>query len=447
MNNKTFKERLFWPLLITLALIMLLNLNITGKVAAVTGDTYEKLKIFSDALTIVQKNYVDEVKVDDLIYGSIKGMLETLDPHSGFLPPDAYKELQVETKGTFGGVGIEITLKDGILTVVSPIEDTPAYKAGIISGDQIVKIDGKFTKNMTLTDAVKNMRGAEGTKVNLTIMREGFSEPKNFTLTRAIIQIKSVKYKKLQDDLGYIRIAQFQEITDHDFSSALHQLESGEKPLKGLILDLRNNPGGLLDQAIKISDFFIDEGVIVYTEGRVESQKIKFFAHKNEKVRDYPMVILVNGGSASGSEIVAGALQDHGKAVLVGTQTFGKGSVQTIIPLDDGSGIRITTARYYTPNGRSIQAKGIAPDITVEDRLPGTDKEGKKIQFPKESDLERHLPGEEVEEPAEQVKPKGKPEEKKTVEDETKKEDPPLEEAIRLLKSWSIFKGTLTKIL
>jgi carboxyl-terminal processing protease len=445
MNNRSFKERLFWPLLITLALIMLLNLNITGKVAAVTGDTYEKLKIFSDALTIVQKNYVDEVKVDDLIYGAIKGMLETLDPHSGFLPPDAYKELQVETKGTFGGVGIEITLKDGILTVVSPIEDTPAYKAGIISGDQIVKIDGKFTKNMTLTDAVKSMRGAEGTKVNLTIMREGFSEPKNFTLTRAIIQIKSVKYKKLQDDLGYIRIAQFQEITDHDFSSALHQLESGEKPLKGLIIDLRNNPGGLLDQAIKISDFFIDEGVIVYTEGRVESQKIKFFAHKNEKVRDYPMVILVNGGSASGSEIVAGALQDHGKAVLVGTQTFGKGSVQTIIPLDDGSGIRITTAKYYTPNGRSIQAKGITPDITVEDRLPGTDKEGKKIQFLKESDLERHLPGEEGEEPAEQVKPKGKLGEKKEVEDETKKEDPPLEEAIRLLKSWSIFKETLSK--
>jgi len=444
MNNRAFKERLFWPLLVALLLIILFNLNITEKVAAVTGETYEKLKIFSDALTLVQKNYVDEVKVDDLIYGAIKGMLETLDPHSTFLPPDVYKELQVETKGTFGGLGIEITLKDGILTVVSPIEDTPAYKAGIMTGDQIFKIDGKITKNISLVDGVKRLRGPEGTKVIITIMREGFSEPKNFTLTRAIIQIKSVKYKKLEDDFGYIRIAQFQEKTDHDFEEALHQLESGEKPIKGLILDIRNNPGGLLDQAVKISDFFIDSGLIVYTDGRMENQKIQFFAHKNEQPRDYPMVALVNGGSASGSEIVAGALQDHGKAVIVGTQTFGKGSVQTIIPLDDGSGIRLTTAKYYTPNGRSIQAKGITPDIIVEDKI-ASDKEGKKIQFLKESDLERHLTGEEGETPPEQVEPKVKREGKKGIEDESKKDDPPLQEAIRLLKSWNIFKTTFTK--
>jgi carboxyl-terminal processing protease len=444
MNKRSFKEKLFWPLLFALVLIMLFNLNSTGKVGAVTGEPYEKLKIFSDALTLVQKNYVDDVKIDDLIYGAIKGMLETLDPHSAFLPPDVYKELQVETKGTFGGLGIEITLKDGVLTVVSPIEDTPAYRAGIASGDQILKIDGKFTKNMSLADAVKKMRGQEGTKVTLTIMREGFSEPKNFTLTRAIIQIKSVKYKRLEDDLGYIRITQFQEKTDHDFKEVLHQLESGEKPLKGLILDLRNNPGGLLDQAVKISDLFIDEGLIVYTEGKVENQRIKFFAHKNEQTRDYPMVALVNGGSASGSEIVAGALQDHGKAVVVGTKTFGKGSVQTIIPLDDGSGIRITTAKYYTPNGRSIQAKGITPDIIVEDKLV-SEKEMKRIQFLKESDLEHHLPGEEGEAPSEEVEPKVKQEAKKEVGEEAKKDDPPLEEAIRLLKSWSIFKTTLTK--
>lgn len=444
MNNRSFKERLFWPLLISLSLIMLLNLNITEKVAAVTGDTYEKLKIFSDALTLVQKNYVDEVKVDDLIYGAIKGMVETLDPHSAFLPPDQYKELQVETKGTFGGLGIEITLKDGILTVVSPIEDTPAYKAGILSGDQILKIDGKFTKSMTMPDAVKRMRGEEGTKVTLTIMREGFSEPKNFTLSRAIIQIKSIKSNRLPDDLGYIRITQFQEKTYHDFMEALKKLESGEKPLRGLVLDLRNNPGGLLDQAVKISDIFIDDGLIVYTEGRIENQKIKFIAHKNEGVHDYPMVVLVNGGSASGSEIVAGALQDHARAVLVGTQTFGKGSVQTIIPLDDGSGIRITTAKYYTPNGRSIQAKGILPDIVVEDKT-AFHKEGKKIQFLKESDLENHLPGEEGEEPAVEAKPKEKLEDKKETIEEMKKEDPPLDEAIRLLKSWTIFKATYLK--
>jgi len=443
MNNKSFKERLFWPLFISLALLMLLNLNISEKVAAVTGDTYEKLKVFSDALTLVQKNYVDEVKVDDLIYGAIKGMVETLDPHSAFLPPDLYKELQVETKGSFGGLGIEITLKDGILTVVSPIEDTPAYEAGILSGDQILKIDGKLTKSMTLADAVKRMRGEVGTKVTLTIMREGFSEPKNITLTRAIIQIKSVKYNSLPYDLGYIRVTQFQEKTEHDFKDALKKLESGEKPLRGLILDLRNNPGGLLDQAVKISDLFIDDGLIVYTEGRIENQKTKFTAHKNGEKRDYPIIVLVNGGSASGSEIVAGALQDHSKAVVLGTQTFGKASVQTIIPLDDGSGVRITTARYYTPKGRSIQAKGITPDIIVEEKGP-FHKDGRKLQFLKESDLENHLPGKE-EEPAEGVKSKEKPEDQKEISGEKKKEDPPLDEAIRLLKSWDIFKATFLK--
>jgi carboxyl-terminal processing protease len=442
MNNKSFKERLFWPLLISLILIMLLNLNITEKVAAVTGDTYEKLKIFSDVLTLVQKNYVDEVKVDDLIYGAIKGMMETLDPHSAFLPPDVYKELQVETKGSFGGLGIEITLKDGILTVVSPIEDTPAYRAGIMSGDQILKIDGKITKNMSLTDAVKRMRGEEGTKVTLTIMREAFTEPKNFTLTRAIIQIKSIKSNSLPDDLGYIRITQFQEKTDQDFKQALQKLESGERPLRGLILDLRNNPGGLLDQAVKISDIFINEGVIVYTEGRIESQQVKFFAHKKEKIPDYPMVVLVNGGSASGSEIVAGALQDYKRAVIVGTQTFGKASVQTIIPLDDGSGIRITTARYYTPNGRSIQAKGIVPDIVIPDKIASI-RERENIQFLKESDLEKHLPGED--EPSEEIKPKEAPEGQKETTEEKKKEDPPLDEAVRLLKSWDILKAIYLK--
>lgn len=444
MLNKSFKERLFWPLLITLSIFIFINLNLNEKVSAVTNEAYEKLKIFSDALTLIQKNYVEEVKLNDLIYGAIKGMLETLDPHSAFLTPDAYKELQLETKGSFGGIGIEITMKDGILTVVSPIEDTPAFKAGILSGDQILKIDGKSTKNMNLTDAVKRMRGEEGTKVTLTIMREGFTEPRDFTITRAIIQIKSVKYKMLPDELGYIRITQFQEKTEHDFKEALKKLEEGEKPLKGLILDLRNNPGGLLDQAVKICDIFLEDGLIVYTEGRVENQKIKFTAHKDNETHDYPMVVLVNGGSASGSEIVAGALQDQGRAVIVGTQTFGKASVQTIIPLDDGSGIRITTARYYTPKGRSIQAKGITPDIIVEEKIPSR-SESKNFKFLKEADLEKHLPGEEREEPLEQIPPEEKSRELKTPEDESKKEDPPLDEAIRLLKSWSIFKANYLK--
>ncbi len=404
------------------------------KVSALSNSTYEDLKVFTDVLGLIQKDYVEETNSKDLIYGAIKGMLETLDPHSAFMPPNMYKEMQEETKGRFEGLGIEITIKDSVLTVVSPIEGTPAYKAGILAGDQIVKIDGEPTKNFSLMDSVKRLRGPRGTKVTITIMREGFTKPKEFTLVREVIPVRSVRHELFEKSYGYIRISQFQEKTDEEFEKAMKEMQEESKgTLKGLILDLRNNPGGLLDQAVKISDRFIESGLIVSVEGRKDDQKMKFYAHPDGAPIHYPLVVLVNGGSASGAEIVAGAIQDHGRGIIVGTQTFGKGSVQTIIPLKDGSGLRLTTARYYTPNGRSIQAKGIVPDIVVKLSRPEEEKESITPKLPSEKDLERHLIDVEKGVPKE----KGKP--KKEEVKETKPVDNQLERGLELLKSWEIF--------
>ncbi|HMK77020.1 MAG TPA: S41 family peptidase [Thermodesulfobacteriota bacterium] len=404
------------------------------KVSALSNNTYEDLKVFTEVLGLVQKDYVEETNSKDLIYGAIKGMLETLDPHSAFMPPNMYKEMQEETKGRFEGLGIEITIKDSVLTVVSPIEGTPAYKAGILAGDQIVKIDGESTKNFTLMDSVKRLRGPRGTKVTISILREGFTKPKDFTLVREVIPVRSVRHELLEKDYGYIRISQFQEKTDDEFEKAMKTLQEESKgTLRGLILDLRNNPGGLLDQAVKISDRFIDSGLIVSVEGRKEDQKMKFYAHPDGNLEHYPLVVLVNGGSASGAEIVAGAIQDQGRGIIVGTQTFGKGSVQTIIPLKDGSGLRLTTARYYTPNGRSIQAKGIVPDIIVKPLGSEEEKEAVIPKLPAEKDLERHLI--DVEKGMSKEKEKSKKEEVK----EKKPVDNQLERALELLKSWEIF--------
>jgi carboxyl-terminal processing protease len=406
------------------------------KVSALSNSMYEDLKVLTDVIGLIQKDYVEETKSKDLVYGAIKGMLETLDPHSAFMPPNMFKEMQEETKGRFEGLGIEITIKDGILTVVSPIEDTPAYKAGILAGDQIIKIDGESTKNFTLMDSVKRLRGPRGTKVTITIMREGFTKPRDFTLVRDVIPVRSVRHELLEKNYGYIRLSQFQEKTDGEFEKAMKALEEESKgTLKGLVLDLRNNPGGLLDQAIKISDRFIDSGLIVSVEGRKEDQKMKFYAQPGGNFSRYPLVVLVNGGSASGAEIVAGAIQDQGRGILVGTQTFGKGSVQTIIPLKDGSGLRLTTARYYTPSGRSIQAKGIVPDIIVKPSRPEEEKEVVIPKLPTEKDLERHLMDAEKGAPKEKEKPK-----KEEVK-EKKPVDHQLERALELLKSWDIFKN------
>lgn len=403
------------------------------KISATTEKLYEDLKVYSDVLTIIQKNYVDEIDLKKTIYNSIKGMVSKLDPHSSFMPPDMYKEMQVETKGKFGGLGIEITIKDGILTVVSPIEDTPAYRAGIKTGDQIIKIENEPTKDISLMDAVKKMRGKPKTEIKITIMRDEFKEPKEFSIIRDIIKIISVKSKLIEDKYGYVRIAQFQENTLNEFRRALKDLRSGKHPIRGLILDLRGNPGGLLDQAVKICDEFLDSGLIVYTEGRIETQKMQFHAKENKETINYPTVVLVNGGSASASEIVAGALKENGRAYIIGTPTFGKGTVQTIYPLIDGSGLRITTAKYYTPSHRSIQEKGIIPNRIVEDSIDSSYPSRKKIKFLREKDLLDHFNKEDVKE-EDKEKEKEKDEEASSKNEEDKSVDPPLQAAIIYLE-------------
>ena len=373
------KTKVFLSLFFVSVFLLGIMIGAQGKKTAQdveNKEIYEYLRTFSDVIDLVKRNYVEEVKDKDIVYAAIKGILESLDPHSSFLPPDMYKEMQTDTKGEFGGIGIEITIKDGFPTVITPIEDTPAFKAGMKSGDHIVKIDGKNTKNMSLMDVVKLIRGPKGKAVTLTVAREGTQGLKEYTVLRDTITVKSVKFRMISDEYGYIRLAQFQEKTSKDLDNALKELENANKgkPLRGLVLDLRNDPGGLLEQAVEVSDKFLSEGLIVSIEGRAgrkgaDDSKMKFYAQKKGVKYGGPMVILINEGSASASEIVAGALQDYKRAVIVGTKSFGKGSVQTIFPLGDGSAVRLTTAKYYTPKGRSIQSEGIVPDITVENNL------------------------------------------------------------------------------
>jgi carboxyl-terminal processing protease len=364
------------------SLLLLITLSVGGTVASKgtdTGATYEQLRLFTEVVSIVQNQYVDEVPPKELIYSAIRGTLRGLDPHSSFLEPESYKEMQVETSGSFGGLGIEITLRDDVLTVVSPIEGTPAHRAGLQTGDRIVKIDGVLTKDMQLADAVKRMRGKPGTKVTISILREGWAEPQDLTIVREQIRIHSVREQQLEPGIEYIKLRQFQEQTPTDLEQALERAK--KNGMKALVLDLRNNPGGLLTAAVEVTEKFLDDGkLVVYTEGRIRNQNMRFSAHAKRAITDVPMVVLVNQGSASASEIVAGALQDYNRATVVGTQSFGKGSVQTIIPLSDGSGLRLTTAKYFTPKGRSIHGKGITPDIVVEAPKPPTPKEGEKPQ-------------------------------------------------------------------
>lgn len=329
---------------------------------------YRQLRIFRQVMGIVKKNYVKEVTDKELINGAINGMLQSLDPYSSYLTEEMYKELQVETRGEFSGLGIEITLEDGILTIVSPIEDTPAFRAGLQQGDKIVKIDGDTTKNITLLDAVKKMRGKRGTKVTLTIMREGFTKFKDFTIVRDTIHVESVKKQRLETGIPYVRIVNFQEDTAKDLRSAIKDFKT-EGDIKGLVLDLRNNPGGLLDQAVEVANLFVDKGLIVYTDGRVKEQQMEFRATRSSLRYDFKLAILINEGSASASEIVAGCLQDHDRALILGIKSFGKASVQTIIRLDNGGGLRLTTAYYYTPKGRNIQKKGILPDVNLKEEV------------------------------------------------------------------------------
>jgi carboxyl-terminal processing protease len=440
----------FVLLLVGIALGFFLAAQWVPSVSAVPRQDYESLEAFTNILAIVKKNYVEDVETKNLVSGAINGMLSSLDPHSAYLTPDLYKELQMDTQGRFGGLGIEITIRGGILTVVSPIEDTPAAKAGVKPGDQIFKIEDEFTKDMTLVDAVKKMRGPRGTKITISIKREGVPELINFTLVRDTIRVQSVRSRNLEEGYGYIRLAQFQERSDRDLQRSLEKMAAEKSGIKGVVLDLRNNPGGLLTQAVRIADLFLDSGMIVYTDGRIESQKQKYFAQKDGSWMDFPMVVLVNGGSASASEIVAGALQDHKRAVVLGTKTFGKGSVQTILPLDDSSALRLTTARYFTPKGRSIQAAGIVPDIIVESVPQAEGKvEEKRRQGLREENLPGHLPNQQ-QTPNSQPEPGEKDKEKQIPSsgptgDDSIDNDAQLKRALDLLKSWDVFKQLVQK--
>jgi carboxyl-terminal processing protease len=444
------KSSLMW-IVFCLGLVFIFSGQVVTNVSAIPREDYENIETFTSILSIVKKNYVDDVNSKDLITGAINGMLSSLDPHSAFLTPDLYKDLQMDTQGRFGGLGIEITVRNGVLTVVSPIEDTPAYKAGVKAGDQIIKIEDEFTKDMTLVDAVKKMRGNKGSKITISIKREGISELLNFDLVRDTIRVQSVRSRVLEEGYGYVRLAQFQERTDRDLQKALEKLKEEKGGLKGLVLDLRNNPGGLLTQAVRVSDMFLESGMIVYTDGRLESQKQKYFAHKDGTWSNFPIVVLINGGSASASEIVAGALQDHKRAVILGTKSFGKGSVQTILPLDDNSALRLTTARYFTPKGRSIQATGIVPDIVIENpvQIPETKVENRDRPILREENLPGHLRNPnskpEVKEPQKDSKEiEKKPEEEKTVQptppNEGTENDAQLKRALEMLKGWDVFK-------
>lgn len=425
--------------------------------AAGNDETYEGLKLFSDVIELIEKNYVDEVEPKELIIKAIHGMVNSLDPHSAFMPPEAFEELKVDTQGAFGGIGIVITAKQGIITVISPIQGTPAYEAGIKAADRIIKVDGESTEGMALWEAVKKMRGPKGTKVVITIAREGEAEPIDYELIRDIIPIESIKYATLQDGYGYIWITNFNENTTNDLKKALGALFSENDPLKGIILDLRDNPGGLLNQAVETADLFLDSGTIVSIKARLKRSSRVFTATAGDMKNDYAMVVLINGGSASASEIVAGALKDNKRALILGTTSFGKGSVQTVETLRDGYGLKYTIARYYTPSGQSIQAQGVTPDIVV---APGTveDTDVEETGFLKEKDLKNHLEAEPMADDSETLSSgeHGEPEDIETqklrmkrvqskhipLEVESLKKDRQIMRALEILRSYDILKTT-----
>jgi len=424
------------------------------------NDRYKNLELFQKVLQFVEKNYVDPVQNDTLVNGAIKGMLETLDPHSNFLTPEIYRDMKIDTSGKFGGVGIEVAIKDDVLTVLAPMEDSPAWRAGILPGDKIVKINGESTKGFSLAEAVIKMRGKNGSPVVMTMYRKGWSRFKNFTLKRETIKVKSVRYDMMEPGFGYVRLSSFNENAAKDVNNAIGKLEkkNGKKPLKGLVFDLRMNPGGLLDQAVDVASLFLDEGVIVSTIGRDPKQKEVRSAKKGMARKDLPLVVLVNSSTASAAEIVSAALQDHHRAMILGDTTFGKGSVQTIIDLGHEMGLKLTIARYYTPNGTSIQEKGVVPDIFLDEYDP---KLLAKARIRHESTRERDLKGHLIN-PAlsskddftiQEFKNKGKEPEPKgeSMGDDTDfgdmmpiqfnpKEDYQTQQALKYLKSFEVFK-------
>ena len=428
MRKVPKNQQILFLLIAILLVAVIMGTSIATKVLA-TQETYEELKILSEVLYRIQTDYVEEVDLKEVIYGGIQGMLKALDPHSSFMPPEVYQETQVEIRGNFGGLGIQIAIKDDQLTVIAPIDDTPAFRAGIEPGDKIIKIEEMSTKDMLLMEAVKLLRGPKGTAVTITIMRDSFDKPKDFTITRDIIEIKSVVQQRIVlDNIGYIRLSQFQQNSAEELENSLNELEA--EGMEAMILDLRSNPGGLLHSAVDVADKFLGKGkLIVYTEGRKKNQDMRFEAHDEFTHPNYPMVILVNHGSASASEIVAGALQAHSRAIVVGTQTYGKGSVQSVIPLSDNSGLRLTTAKYYTPDGVSIHETGITPDIVVTFDPPA--RETEDTQSEEEAAQQQGEPSDELDE---QQKP---PEESEN--EEILARDPQLRRAVDVLKGVLIF--------
>jgi len=415
------------------------------KQSAASSLPLEELRAFTEVFGRVKSDYVEPVNDKDLLEYAIKGMLSGLDPHSSYLNREEFKEMRIGTDGKFGGLGIEVTMENGFVKVISPIDDTPAKRAGVHAGDVIVRLDDTPVKGMTLNEAVKIMRGEPGTNIMLTIVREGEEGPLKIKIKRDIIRIKSVRGRTLEPDYGYIRISQFQSATGTSMRKKLSELkkENGGE-LKGLVLDLRNNPGGVLNASVSVADAFLSKGKIVYTEGRVKDSQLTFNASPNDLLKGSPIVVLVNGGSASASEIVAGALQDHHRAIIMGTKTFGKGSVQTIMPMNNGAALKITTARYFTPSGRSIQAEGIEPDIKVE-QLKVSKTEGSKVERLREADLRDHLEngnGNGREKDTKSDKTNGsennKGNDKKSDKKDSQKDDYQLNEALNLLKGINI---------
>jgi carboxyl-terminal processing protease len=422
------KSRVFGCFLALGWLLFLAGL-LVPRVAAVSPGGYRSLETFANVLAIVQRNYVKEVETEKLVTGAIEGMLSSLDPHSSYLTEDEYRDLQTETEGRFGGLGLEITVRNGLLTVISPIEDTPAARAGVQPGDQIVGIDDQSTEDMGLGEAVNRLRGARGSSVTISVRRKGHDKLLKFTIVRDVIEINSVRAYVLEDGFLYARIAQFQDRTSENLRAALAKKQLEDESIKGLVLDLRNNPGGLLSQAVAVSDLFLESGLIVYTDGRLTQQKQKFSASPKDSRTGFPIVVLVNGGSASASEIVAGALQDHKRALILGTKTFGKGSVQTILPLDGRSALRLTTAEYFTPNGRSIHESGIRPDI-VMDRTAPPPPAARAEEAPAKG--------------SEAGVPDNPPEPGADLRDsivQRVKNDPHVARALELLKGWEMFRG------
>lgn len=418
---------------------------------AIEALPFDELRTFTEVFGRIKQDYVEQVSDKKLLEDAIRGMLSGLDPHSAYLEGEEYKELQEGTTGQFGGLGIEVTMENGFVKVVSPIDDTPAQRAGMKAGDLIVRLDDKPVKGMSLADAVKIMRGEPGSEIVLTVMREGSESPLKFTITRDVIKVKSVKSRLLEKNYGYIRISSFQSGTGQGLTDAIEELKKeNDGELKGVVLDLRNNPGGVLNAAVDVSDAFLEKGLIVFTQGRIKNSEMRFNASPDDLVKGAPIVVLINEGSASASEIVAGALQDHKRAIIMGEKSFGKGSVQTILPTSNGAAVKLTTARYYTPSGRSIQAEGIEPDVKLARvKLEALDRA--KVESIKEADLSRHLAngnGEKHKDSEDKpqegggIESTGDAKEPGNTTGPTDMRDYPLNEALNLLKGISILKKT-----